>query len=55
MNKRECAFCHEMVIHRIQVPAKTGYWICYDCFYWWQEDIPCEELKERFRLHYKLK
>jgi len=48
-----CEICRKMVDKRIKLPTNTGDLVCYDCFYWWQEDIPCKELKKRFKEHYK--
>ena len=50
---KECCICHKDVIHRIQLPTNVGLWVCYDCFYWWQEDISEQELRNRFEKYYK--
>ncbi len=57
MNTRinECQICYSEESPLIRMPTDTGYKICYDCFSYWVEDIPHEELINKFIKHWRNK
>lgn len=57
MNTRinECQICYNEDSNLIRMPTDTGYWICYDCFALWVEDIPHDVLMKKIMKHWRNK
>ena len=51
--KMKCDICHEDVEHRVKLPSDIGYWVCYDCFSYWVEGYPLDNLLKRFAKFYR--